>query len=168
MLQISICEPASATSSLSSVRIAARVATGIKAGVSMSPCGVEITPRRARLFLDFFRILNLNIQIRIRHKRPICYWVAVGAKLSVPTRLARLLQVRVCNEVASQALYRSDLYVTSRDVPRTCLRYRKFCSHVLLPPSGPRRNYFHSEDLFEARPSSWKLLQALYKAYEFR
>src|SRR3989344_374846 len=61
VLHISTCAPTSSTSLVSSVRIVARVATGTNAGVSISPCGVCITPSRARLLFDFFNILNENI-----------------------------------------------------------------------------------------------------------
>ena len=43
-----------------SARTDARVATGTNAGVSISPWGVENTPRRALDFSDFFKILNEN------------------------------------------------------------------------------------------------------------
>src|SRR3989344_4778260 len=58
VLQMSACEPTVSTSSCESVRTVARVATGMNAGVSISPCGVEITPRRARDLPDNFKIFS--------------------------------------------------------------------------------------------------------------
>lgn len=82
-----------------------RVATGMNAGVSTSPCGVLRTPNRARDFLDRLSILKENIANASYHDTGFCALLC-GTVCAMKTISVRTAVIFVLVIVALGALWR--------------------------------------------------------------